>query len=72
MLQDSLLRVQDMRLDLQEKEAAFLELIADLQQKKGAEQKAEVTRTHTHTRIQQDFGIFMLMIPWFQPWVLAG
>ena len=39
-----LLDVQDMRLDLQEKEAAFLELIADLQQKKGEEQKAGIQR----------------------------
>ena len=34
------IELQDMKLDLEEKEAAFLELIADLQQKKGAEQKA--------------------------------
>jgi len=51
-------RLQDMRLDLQEKEAAFLELIADLQQKKGEEQKAlpnssEQEVCHVETLLKQ-------------------
>mmetsp|Transcript_49467 Transcript_49467/g.92685 ORF Transcript_49467/g.92685 Transcript_49467/m.92685 type:complete len:229 (-) Transcript_49467:55-741(-) len=51
-------RLQDMRLDLQEKEAGFLELIADLNQKIGSEQAAlpnssEQAVCHVETLLKQ-------------------
>ncbi|CAK9112914.1 unnamed protein product [Durusdinium trenchii] len=49
-------RLQDMRLDLQEKEACFLELLADLQQKVGEEAPpapAEQAVCHVDTLLKQ-------------------
>lgn len=55
-------RLQDMRLDLQEKEACFLELLADLQQKVGEEAPpapAEQAVCHVDTLLKQmEAGVF--------------